>query len=76
MIAHQNIGIKMEGIAVFLLETVGEVGFIVLVVEEDILPLIAADQDMVKGDQKMNPRFSHHGKYLRKKPPPVNTLLP
>jgi len=65
----------MEGITMFLLGKVKEVGFIVLVVEEDIRPLVAAEQDMVKDDQKMNPRFSHHGEFLPKKHPPVNTLF-
>ena len=75
MIAHQGIGIKMEGIAILVFGKVGEAGFIIPCVEEDILPLVAAGQDVVRGVWKINRGLWRHEHFLAKKTPQVNTLL-
>jgi hypothetical protein len=66
----------MEGIAMFVSGKVGKVGFIVLVVEEDILPLVSPGNNMVKGVRKMNPGLSRPADFLPENPPQDNTLLP
>jgi hypothetical protein len=60
VVGHQDIGVEREAMAVFVRREFGEILGAVGIVVEDLAPLIAARQHMVKGARVFDTRRSGH----------------
>ena len=75
MIPHECIGIKIKWIPNFIFGKKRKIDLKVLLLQEDILPLVTSGNDMIKGVREMNSRPPSHVDLLSQKGVRVNSLL-
>ena len=60
VIPHESIRIKLNSVSALAFEEVREVSRPILVIKEDVLPLVSPRDDMVQRARKMNTWFASH----------------
>lgn len=60
MILHKAVGVKMKWISDLVFGKIGKEGFLIPVIEEYVLPLIASRNNVIQSSLKMDTRFTSH----------------